>query len=87
MADKLAKMQHGVKGVWKSRSQPMRLPNQVIQIWLHQDVYDRNCKKQARRHLHGPKAEEYIKKKIGFTDRDMNDINWEGIKNRINASV
>ena len=64
MADTLAKIQHSVKGAWKSRAQPMMLPNQVLQVWLHQDAYDKNCKKQARRHLHGPQAEEYIRKKL-----------------------
>ena len=64
MANTLAKMQHSVKGSWKSRAKPMMLPNQVLQVWLHQDAYDQNCKKQARRHLHGPQAEEYIRKKL-----------------------
>ena len=80
MADKLANMQHGAKGVWKSRPQPMMLPNQILQVWLQQDVYDQNCKKQARRHLHGPQAEEYIRKTFGFDDRDLNEIDWESIK-------
>ena len=58
----------------------MLLPNQVLQVWLHQDVYDQNCKKQARQHPHGPQAEEYIRTKFGFAECDMNDINWESIK-------
>ena len=40
----------------------------MIQVRLHQDVYDRCYKKQARRHLHGSRAEEYIKKKFALGD-------------------
>ena len=40
MADALAKMQHSVQGAWKSWAKPMMLPNQVLQVWLHQDAYD-----------------------------------------------
>ena len=54
-------------------------PSQMIQVRLHQYVYDRCYKKQAQCHLHGSGAEEYIKKKFSLGDCVMETIDWEGI--------
>ena len=47
IADRLAKLQHKVVGKWKSRPRPLQLPDQIIQISFHGDVYKRGCKQQA----------------------------------------
>ena len=57
ITDKLAKLQHMANGKWNSRARPMILPSQMVQVHLHQDIYNRNYKNQARRHLHGVGAE------------------------------
>ena len=74
------KLQYKVLGRWKSRSQPLPLPDQTIQISFHGDVYERGCKQQARRHLHGQNAEMYIREKFGFTQKTLDLIDWSSIK-------
>ena len=41
LVDKIANLQHLAKGAWKSKVVAQILPSQMIQVWLHQNVYDR----------------------------------------------
>ena len=75
--DKLAKLQHTVGGKWKSKQQPMLYPNQKIQVRMQEDIYDRECRTQARRHMYGTRAEAYISEKFDFSDEVMRLIDWE----------
>ena len=55
------------------------LPHQKIQIFFHEDQYDRDYKIQARRHYHGPWVERYIQEKMSLSHSAMESIDWEGI--------
>ena len=62
-ADEYADKQYEATGENKSKSTMLALPHQVVQIYFQGDQYDRHYKVEARRHYHGPRAEEYIQKK------------------------
>ena len=73
-------MQYEAKGENISKSTMLALPHQVVQIFFHGDQYDRHYKIEARRHYHGPKAEDYIRRKMKLSSTAMKKIYWEGIE-------
>ena len=56
-----------------------KVPKQMVQVQLHQDVYNHNYKNQVRRYLHGVGTEQYIKDKFDLSSCTMDSIDWESI--------